>query len=649
MRSRLLALPICALVLATVDTLATRAEQWHRPLDFALPVQSFVLWLLFGVVALIPASLCAPLVRRFRAREAEPAWTREALGLFAWMVAPIALHAVLDRHTGIYADLSAFAGPRPWLEAFAVAALILVALFFVAKLLANFCGRTVGIVCALVSFVALGIFPLNTNRFGASPPAAQGAPNLLLLIWDTTRAPNLSEYGYDRQTTPHLAEFAEQAVLFEEARSVAVYTLTSHVTMLTGVYPSHHGARLTRMRFSPRETPSIARTLQERGYRTGAFVGTGVLQAKSGIVDGFEVYDDLVDPAVCDTQAWSLVHDVQSILQKLMPQTFNRNGDPHGIQDFQRPADGVLANAAKWIESDDSRPWFCMVNLYDVHWPYLPSEEARERWVEQYSGDLTGHLFRADNYGARQNDAWDGVHGSLLDASDKRHLEELYDAELWELDAKVAAFLQRAGLDDGNVGVVMTADHGEAFGEGGRYEHADVLEPQVRVPFLVRPPSGSPHAALVGTRISGKASGVDVAPTLLGLAGITEEGFSGQDLLGSPPAPERTALVEDRDQPNPRSVRIAYYKDHWKLVRTGLGEEAQVTLFDLRTDETGILDVSEAHLELCRELETELDGLRATWNADDEADAEDTSSEFSDAASALGYAGDGKSDDKTDD
>ncbi len=647
MRSRLLALPLCALVLATVDTLATRGEQWHRSLDATLPLQALALWFAFGLLALIPASLTAPLLRRIRPCKSEPAWVRDALGLFAWMALPVALHSVLDRHTGIYSNLSAFAGPRPWLEAAAVFALISLGLWGTSKLLARLKGSAVMLIVSVVSLVALVLFPLRAERFGPSPAAAEDAPNLLLLIWDTTRATSLADYGYDRDTTPHLAEFAQRSVLFEEARSVAVYTLTSHVTMLTGVYPSHHGARLARMRFSPDKTPSIARELRNRGYRTGAFVGTGVLAAKSGIVDGFEVYDDLVDPAVCDTAAWSLIHDVQSILVRISPSTFNRNGDPHGIQDFQRPADDVLKRAARWIESDDPRPWFCMVNLYDVHWPYLPSEGARERWVEEYSGDITGHLFRADNYDDRDNG---GVHGSLLNASDNRHLEELYDAELWELDAKVAAFLERADVDSGNVGVVLTADHGEAFGEGGRYEHADVLEPQVRIPFLVRPPVGHAGEALVGTRVAGKVSGVDVAPTLLGLAGIEglsprgeaeedQRKFTGKDLLAEVPTDQRPALVEDRDQANPRLVRIAYYRDQWKFVRNGLGEDATRSLFDLSTDKTGLIDVSGAHSDLCRELEAELDQLRATWGANDEEDAKHTELSNMDALEGLGYVG----------
>lgn len=649
MRPRLFALPVCALVCATIDTLWTRSVAWHRPLDIALPLESFLIWSVFGILALIPVSLTSPLGRRFFVREGESSWSFEALSLLGWMLIPVAIHGVLDRHTGIYADLSALAGPRPWLEALGVFVLLELALFGLLKLLPRFRASRVALTTAALCFALLAIFPIRPQRFGESARAPEGAPNLLLLIWDTTRASSLASYGYDRETTPHLAELAERSVLYEEARSVAVYTLTSHVTMLTGTYPSHHRARLTRMQFSPRRTPSIARILRESGYRTGAFVGTGVLKASSGIVDGFETYDDLVDPAVTETRAWGLVHDVQSILAKLSPSLFNRHGSPHWIQDFQRSADEVLARATDWIEEEDDRPWFCMINMYDVHWPYLPNPEARERWVEEYSGDITGHLFRHNDYHLRDNG---GVDGSLLTGIDNRHLEELYDAELWELDAKVAAFLERAGVDGGELGIVVTADHGEAFGEGGRYEHADVLEPQVRIPMLVLPPSANPHANLAGTRREGKASGVDVAKTLLGMSGLdldatlellygpeAEVALSGVDLLAAPPDLTRAGLVEDRDQPNPRVVRICYYKDHWKLVRTGLGEDAKLTLFDLRSDPVGLTDLAADHPDLCLTLEAEMDALRATWGANDEEDAENTSIEDAGLLEGLGYIG----------
>ena len=80
-------------------------------------------------------------------------------------------------------------------------------------------------------------------RSTSPPPRRPDAPNILLLVWDTTRSPSLNVYGYERDTTAWLERFAQDAVTFENARSASTFTFTSHLSMFTGVYPSHHGAR----------------------------------------------------------------------------------------------------------------------------------------------------------------------------------------------------------------------------------------------------------------------------------------------------------------------------------------------------------------------------------------------------------------------
>src|SRR5262249_22635538 len=153
----------------------------------------------------------------------------------------------------------------------------------------------------------------------SSAASAAHKPNLLLLVWDTTRAESLNLYGYGRDTTPNLARLASESIVFDHARSASRYTLTSHLSIMTGAFPSHHSARLFNKTIIPHRTPSIARTLREAVYRTGGFVGTGVLRAQTGAAFAFERFDDEVDPPVCDTDGWSLVHDLQAIAARLVP------------------------------------------------------------------------------------------------------------------------------------------------------------------------------------------------------------------------------------------------------------------------------------------------------------------------------------------
>ena len=442
-------------------------------------------------------------------------------------------------------------------------------------------------------------------------------------MWDTCRSDRLQPYGYDRETTPHLAEFAEESIVFENATSAATFTFSSHLSMLAGVYPSTHGARLLSTRYDPRRATTIAETLRQSGYRTGAFVGTDVLAGRTGLRYGFERYDDQVDPAVCDTYAWRLVHDLQALTARLVP-ALRGNGNPHWFQDFQRPAPEVLDNALRWIEAEDDRPWFCFVNLYDVHWPYLPQADGLAL-VNEYTGPLDGYLFRSDRWQP----------GTEITPRDARHVEELYEGELVELDQVVDRFLDALGLEDGSTAVVLTSDHGEAFGEQGQWKHEDVGEPQVRIPMIVRPAEPSPQ----GRRETAHVTNVDVGPTLLALAGIEPpEGTEGVDLLAGAPE-ERLVFVEDRDHLDPLDVRVAMYDGTWKLVRRGLGEEARFELFDLASDPGGENDLAAERPDVLARLRAQLEEIRLARDAAD-SEVGDLDKNALDGLKALGYTGD---------
>ncbi len=614
-------LPTLVVFLAATESVLVRLDHPWRPTEARLFLQTTVLWSVLGALALVPAWVTLRLRRRLFT--GEPARLAVAFVLFSWMVLPIVAHASLDRFTGIGGDLVGLSSARPWLETLCFVLLAFGLLFGLRRALERFARPRWTVPFAALALVCGLFLPFGVRAAGATSSAA-GKPNLLLMVWDTCRSDRLLAYDYERETSPHLAELAEDALVFENSRSVAIFTFTSHVSLLTGALPSTHGARLLATRYDPRKAMSIAATLQAAGYRTGAFVGTDVLAGRTGIRYGFDVYDDEVDPPVCDTYAWGLVHDLQALLASRIPALRN-NGQPHWIQDFQRPASQVLARALRWIERDDERPWFVFVNLYDVHWPYVPEGEGGERLVRPYSGPMDGYLFRSD--------AW--RKGYEPDAEDRRHLGDLYDAEIYDLDATVDDFLGK--LDFADTALVLTADHGEAFGEAGVWKHEDIYEPQVRVPLIVRMPGSSPLSGRVKTPVTG----VDVAPTLLGLAGLAPEGpIDGQDLvaLARAGATERTVLVEDRDHIRPDDVRIALYLGPWKLVRRGLGADVRFALHDLRSDALGAVDVQAAFPEVFEDLKARLEVLRQDKDARD-AEVQGELVDQADALRALGYAG----------
>src|SRR5262245_7869379 len=122
---------------------------------------------------------------------------------------------------------------------------------------------------------------------GSSPPAPAGKPNVLLITIDTLRADRVG-----RGLTPAIDALAARGVRFPNARATAPLTLPSHASILTGSLPPEHGVRVNGRRMPGRAT--LASAFKEAGYRTGAFVGAYVLDARFGLSLGFDTYDDRV-------------------------------------------------------------------------------------------------------------------------------------------------------------------------------------------------------------------------------------------------------------------------------------------------------------------------------------------------------------------
>ena len=125
----------------------------------------------------------------------------------------------------------------------------------------------------------------------ARPDSLERASILLVTI-DTTRADRIGCYGYDKAQTPVLDGLAATGVRFADATVQSPTTLPSHASIMTGNYPPYHGARGNGTYFVGEENETLAETLAEAGYQTGAVVSAFVLDSRFGIGQGFEVYDD---------------------------------------------------------------------------------------------------------------------------------------------------------------------------------------------------------------------------------------------------------------------------------------------------------------------------------------------------------------------
>jgi arylsulfatase A-like enzyme/Flp pilus assembly protein TadD len=220
--------------------------------------------------------------------------------------------------------------------------------------------------------LALRWLAASGAALACAPGAGERPPNILLVSLDTTRADHVGAYGYAAAQTPALDRLAREGVLFEEAIAPAPITLPSHVSLLTGVAPTAHGVRDNGAFALGDAATLVSEALSRRGWRTGAFVGSYVLDASFGLDQGFEVYDG---PAL--------------------------RGDARALG-AARPADQVVDAAQAWLaRQDDASPWFVWVHLYDPHKPYRPPQPFASRLANPYDGEIAfadsqlGRLFGA--------------------------------------------------------------------------------------------------------------------------------------------------------------------------------------------------------------------------------------------------------------
>lgn len=211
------------------------------------------------------------------------------------------------------------------------------------------CGATLLVLWTLGSFIV-------------QPSALLGQTQtpVILISVDTLRADRLSSYGYSRLRTPHMDGISHGGTLFSQASAQVPLTMPSHASLFTSTYPFANGVQDNGEQL-PANSTTLATILKSRGYRTGAFVGSFVLDRRFGLDQGFDDYDSPFD--------------------------LNRHpGTDPG--DIKRPGEEVVAAAQAWLDRHGDRPFFLFLHLYDLHTPYNLTPALRARYGTGYDGEL---------------------------------------------------------------------------------------------------------------------------------------------------------------------------------------------------------------------------------------------------------------------
>ncbi len=415
-------------------------------------------------------------------------------------------------------------------------------------------------------------------------------PSVLLISLDTLRADHMSLYGYERETTPYLRQLAKECLVFDQAHSVAPWTLISHVTMLTGLYPEQHGVVKKDKALSPK-IPFLAQRLSDQGYHTIGLYKPGFIGPRYGHDRGFDVFRE---------------HEEAPLAEIHLSEAF--------------------------VDLNPEWPFFLFLHLFDIHGDPLKDKKSLmydppEPFDICFMPDAK-KILRKVNFilvdEGRQK----------LEPLESEAMIALYDGKIRYVDSVLEDWIEswrRRGLLD-NAILIITADHGENLGHrrnGDLGGHGKLFEEGLHIPLLVRFPDGY----RAGERSDALVSLVDVVPTVLEAARLPlDPRLPGVSLRG--PIPEERVVGAQKGSHArmrwPWKLQVVGFNSHLVNLEEDPLEQNPLTEDDPRFGPiaTGLLEDYKAQL-----------AARPGFDAPAIPALEAESDELQRELEALGYAG----------
>ena len=397
------------------------------------------------------------------------------------------------------------------------------------------------------------------------PSEPQSIKNVIVVLVDTLRADHMSTYGYERQTSPFIDEFATGAVVFEHARSQSSCTFPSVNSLMTSRYPDVFARQGVNQFGIPAEFPAIAEVLDDLGYYTVAVSQSPVVRktpSKHNPNGGFgRGFDRFVEGCV-----W-------------------RHGACLNRKVFKE---------LKLVE----RPFFLYLHYMEPHAPYFHPPKHPLHFTGEYEGfdfirDGNPKPIGKMLYG-------DGPEYEITD-HDVQHLANLYDDEILYFDDVFRSLfeeLEAQGLLEETM-IVFASDHGEEFLEHGHISHCrGVWDTVTHVTLFFKIPG------VDGQRLEVAVQNLDIAPTILDYLAINgaDFGFEGKSLR---------PFIEGRAESSPYafSKQTEFYSADGGRFHLILDvSNDHFTLFDIRKDPLEQIDLFDpAHPEF-GPLKSALDG-----------------------------------------
>jgi arylsulfatase A-like enzyme len=425
--------------------------------------------------------------------------------------------------------------------------------------------------------------------------------NVVLVTVDSLRADHVGSYGYRRDTTPVIDEFANDGLSFE-AYANANWTRASFPSVITSTYPLEYGG----FEYLADERITVGEAIQKSGHTTGAFHSNLWLSRDYNYNRGFDhFYDSKSDPSLLARLRTylklNLDHDgvVYRTLQRLYDTTEEKTGVDVG--QTYKDAETITDEALDWFHDVDE-PFFCWIHYMDVHHPYIPHDDAAEKL------GLDRDISEREAIQLRRKMVEEP---ELISDEEYQRLIDLYDMEIRYTDTQIGRLKDAINTQFGTneTAFIVTADHGEEFQEHGQFSHnAGMYDEVLSVPLVVSGDSIHPDG-----HQNELVELLDIPPTCCDLAGApvpdTYRGRSVLDAAGS--GTDASVIAETWNQDE---YKLALRTRQWKYIwdRHSGTTELYNLEYDPEEQNNVVREYSEIAADLRDQLQAHLEEIRET-------------------------------------
>jgi uncharacterized sulfatase len=325
--------------------------------------------------------------------------------------------------------------------------------------------------------------------------------------------------GYHRNTTPNLQRIADSdgGQYFSNCLAAGNATALSAASILTGTYPSHHGLKSTNESI-PEQLDTVSERFRDAGYATAGLSRNSYVSSGTGLHRGFEKFEWLAASTFLD------VLNPATITKYFLNIRRHSAGFTHVTAKHATPylMNEVAKNWFTDLEAD--QPFFFYLHYNEPHRPYYPPLP----YLDKYTDDLDVSTEEAADIAMRVHYEMEEIVADDYDLSEteQRAIEAMYDAEITYTDEMIGRlfdYVQSMGLDD--TVVIITADHGELFGERGMLAHRIVLNDAVtHVPLVIHGLDDVDYPS------DGLVQHLDLIRSLAAMGGAATDGLQGIDM-----------------------------------------------------------------------------------------------------------------------